>query len=398
VDFNKTGGEGAMAMAFNEKAKCQKYFGKAHDMIRRSVREFVRKEVKPFIDEWEEAGEIPRKVHQKAGETGILGIGYPDELGGTPGDIFFTVAANEEIMRSGSGGFAASLGTLHIALPPIVRRGGDDQKEKFVRPVIRGERIAALAVTEPGGGSDVAAIETEAVDNGDHFVVNGSKTFITNGGIADQITCAVRTGGPGHSGISLLVIESDSPGYSTSAPLKKTGWRASNTAEIFFNDCVVPKENLIGEKNAGFYIMMENFQGERLALAVMAYMTARMALEEALEYSKKRRAFGKTLAGFQVTRHKLADMATLTTVAREFALRVAAKMDSGIDQIAEVSMAKNFACSACDRVVYDAVQVFGGYGYMEGFLAERLARDSRILSIGGGTTEMMKEIISKSIF
>ncbi|VEN74620.1 Acyl-CoA dehydrogenase, short-chain specific [Candidatus Desulfarcum epimagneticum] len=387
-----------MTMEFKEKAPCQTYFGRAHEMIRRSVREFVQKEVKPFIDEWEKAGTFPREIYRKAGEMGILGIGYPEELGGTPGDIFFTVAANEEIMRSGSGGFAASLGTLHIALPPIVRHGTERQKEKFVKPVIRGERIAALAVTEPGGGSDVAAIQTGAVDKGDHFVVNGSKTFITNGGAADHSACAVRTGGPGHSGISLLVIESDSPGYSTSAPLKKTGWRASNTAEIFFNDCVVPKENLIGEKDAGFYIMMENFQGERLALAVMAYMTARMALEEALEYSKKRKAFGKTLAGFQVTRHKLADMTTLATVAREFALRVAAKMDSGIDQIAEVSMAKNFACSVCDRVVYDAVQIFGGYGYMEGFLVERLARDSRILSIGGGTTEMMKEIIAKSIF
>ncbi len=387
-----------MKIDFNEKALCQKYFGKAHDMVRRSVKEFVDKEIKPYIDQWEENGKFPREIYRKAGERGILGIGYPGEWGGTPGDIFFTIAASEELMRSGSGGLAAGLSSLHIALPPLLNHGDDEQKEKFVKPVIEGRRIAALAITEPGGGSDVSAIKTTAVEKGGHFVVNGSKTFITSGGRADQVTCAVRTGGPGVRGISFLVIEADAPGYSTSRPLKKTGWRASDTAEIFFDDCIVPKENLIGEKNKGFYMIMENFRGERLIIAVMACMTARMALEESMKYAKKREAFGKTLAGFQVTRHKLADMATLTTVAKEFVYRVAAKMDSGTDQDLEVSMAKNFACSVSDRVTYDAVQIFGGYGYMEGFLVERLYRDNRILSIGGGTTEIMKEIISKLIF
>ena len=386
-----------MSMEFSAKASCQEYFSKAHDMVRRSVKEFVDKEVKPCIDDWEEAGAFPREIYKKAGDVGILGIGYPEELGGTPGDIFFTIAASEELMRSGSGGFVAGLGSLHIALPPILRRGTEEQKRRFVAPVIAGERIAALAVTEPGGGSDVSNLATTAVRDGDHYIVNGSKTFITSGTRADQITCAVRTGDPGAHGISMLVIESDTPGYSVSTPLKKTGWWASDTAEIFFNDCRVPAANLIGEENQGFYAIMENFQGERLSLAIMAYMTAQMALEEAQAYAKERMAFGKPLTGFQVTRHKLVDMATLVDVAREYTWRVAARIDAGIDQIKEVSMAKNFACSVSDRVTYDAVQLFGGYGYMRGYLVERLYRDNRILSIGGGTTEIMKEIISKVI-
>jgi acyl-CoA dehydrogenase len=384
-----------MTTEFSEKTVCQQYFSKTHDMVRRSVKEFIDKEVKPFIDEWEEAGSFPKEIYKKAGDVGILGIGYPEDCGGTPGDIFFTVAASEELMRSGSGGFVAGLGSLNIALPPIVRRGTEEQKEKFVKPVIAGDRIAALAITEHGGGSDVSNLATTAVRDGDHYIVNGSKTFITSGIRADQITCAVRTGEPGAHGISMLVIESDTPGYSVSTPLKKTGWWASDTAEIFFDDCRVPAANLIGEENQGFYAIMENFQGERLSLAIMAYMTAQMSLEAAQAYVKKRKAFGKPLVGFQVTRHKLVDMATLVEVAKEFTWRVAAKIDAGIDQIKEVSMAKNFACSVSDRVTYDAMQFFGGYGYMRGQLVERLYRDNRILSIGGGTTEIMKEIISK---
>jgi acyl-CoA dehydrogenase len=384
-----------MTMEFSTQASCQQYFSKAHDRVRRSVKEFIDKTVRPFIDEWEEAGTFPREIYKMAGDVGILGIGYPDAWGGTPGDIFFTIVASEELMRSGSGGFVAGLGSLHIALPPIIRHGSDAQKARFVNPVIAGDRIAALAITEPGGGSDVSNLSTRAVRDGDHYLVNGNKTFITSGTRADQITCAVRTGDPGAHGISLLVIEADTPGYSVSSPLKKTGWWASDTAEIFFDDCRVPVANRIGDENQGFYAIMENFQGERLSLAVMAYMTAQMALEEATAYTRERTAFGKTLSGFQVTRHKLVDMATLVDVAKEYTWRVAARIDAGIDQIKQVSMAKNFACSVSDRVTYDAVQLFGGYGTMRGHLVERLYRDNRILSIGGGTTEIMKEIISK---
>ena len=387
-----------MKFEFRDEAAFQEYFGSAHKMVRRSVKEFVDKEIIPNIEDWEERNEFPRDLYKKAGDVGILGIGYPEEYGGTPGDIFFQVAAWEEIMRCGSGGVAAGLGSLNIALPPILSHGTAEQKERFVKPVIMGDKIAALAVTEPGGGSDVAGLQTTAVREDDHYVVNGSKTFITSGCRADQITCAVRTGGPGTQGISLVVIEAGTPGYSVSEKLKKTGWWASDTAQIFFDNCKVPVENLIGEENQGFYGIMENFQSERLQLAVMANMTSMIALEESIRYAKQREAFGKPLAGFQVMRHKIVDMATLVEVSREFTYRVAAKIGAGLNQVKEISMAKNFACSTSDKVTYDAVQIFGGYGFMRGYAVERLYRDNRVFSIGGGTTEIMKEIISKHIF
>lgn len=386
-----------MDFEFKTECDCQRYFTESHEMVRRTVRDFVKKEVLPYIDEWEEAGEFPRELYKKAADLGFLGIGYPEAYGGTPANIFYRVAVSEELMRSGSGGFCAGLGSLHIAIPPIVSMGTEAQKQRFVAPVLAGEKIAALAVTEPGGGSDVASIRTTAKKEGDHYIVNGCKTFITSACRADQVTCAVRTGEEGAHGISLLVIEAGTPGYSVSGKLKKTGWWASDTGEIFFDNCRVPAENLIGEENRGFYGIMANFQSERLALSVMANMTARLALEAALGYAKEREAFGKKLSGFQVTRHKLADMATLVEASTEFTYRVAAKIGAGHDQVKEISMAKNFACMVSDKVTYDAVQIFGGYGYMRGYPVERLYRDNRILSIGGGTTEIMKEIISRLI-
>ena len=373
------------------------YFNKEQQQLRKAVRELIKKKVIPHIDEWEEKGEFPTEMYTLFGDLGFLGVGYSEDIGGTGGDVFDIIAVCEEMMRSGSGGFAASLGSLNIALPPIVHKGTSEQTERFVRPVLEGKRIAALGITEPSGGSDVANIQTTAVRDGNHYVVNGSKTFITSGIRADQLTCAVRTGGQGAHGISFLVIEKDTAGYSLGKPLKKTGWWASDTAEIYFDNCRVPVENLIGEENQGFYTIMENFQMERLQLSVMANMTAQMALEESIRYTKERNAFGKPLQGFQVTRHRLSDMATLVEVSREYTYRVASKINAGINQVKEISMAKNFACSVSDRVTYDAVQLFGGYGFMRGFLVERLYRDNRILSIGGGTTEIMKEIISKLI-
>ena len=387
-----------MKFEFSEEATFQEYFGPAHEMVRRSVKEFVEKEILPNIEDWEEMNEFPRVLYKKAGDVGILGIGYPDEYGGTPGDIFFQVAAWEEIMRCGSGGVAAGLGSLNIAIPPILSQGTAEQKERFAKPAILGDKIAALAISEPGGGSDVAGLQTTAVLENNHYVVNGSKTFITSGCRADQITCAVRTGREGPQGISLLVIEAGTPGYSVSEKLKKTGWWASDTAQIFLDNCKVPVENLIGKENQGFYGIMENFQSERLQLSVMANMTSQMALEASLQYVNQREAFGKPLAGFQVLRHKIVDMATLVEVSREFTYRVAAKIGAGLNQVKEISMAKNFACNTSDKVTYDAVQIFGGYGFMRGYPVERLYRDNRVLSIGGGTTEIMKEIISKLIF
>lgn len=386
-----------MKYEFKTECECQQYFTESHEMVRKSVREFIKKEVLPFIDEWEEAGGFPGEIYRKAADMDILGIGFPEEYGGIPADVFYRVAVTEELMRSGSGGFCAGLGSLNIAIPPILSLGSEAQKQRFVPPVLAGEKVAALAITEPGGGSDVASLQTTAVRDGDHYVVNGSKTFITSATVADYVTCAVRTGEEGAKGISLIVVEAGSPGYSVSEKLKKTGWWASDTAEIYFDDCRVPADNLLGEENMGFAGIMANFESERLALAIMANMTARLALEEALKYAKARKAFGKTLSGFQVTRHKLVDMATAVEVSTEFTYRVAAKMGAGINQFKEVAMAKNFACSVSDQVTYGAVQIFGGHGYMRENLVERLYRDNRILSIGGGTTEIMKEIVSKMI-
>jgi acyl-CoA dehydrogenase len=375
----------------------QDYFGETHHMVRRTIRKFVEREIRPHVDEWEEKGEFPKTLYAKAGAAGILGIGYPEAYGGSGGDLFLKIASTEELMRCGSAGVVAGLGSLDISIPPVLAVGTEEQKSRFVPPVLKGEKISALAVTEPNAGSDVAGIRTKAIRRGNHYLVSGSKMFITSGARADQLTCAVRTGGEGHSGISLLLIESGSPGYAVSEKLRKMGWWASDTAQIFFDECFVPAENLLGKEGEGFYGIMENFQNERLQLCVMANMTAQLALEESIRYAREREAFGRPLSGFQVTRHKLADMATLVEASREFTYRVAAKMDAGKNQVKEISMAKNFACMVSDKATYEAVQIHGGSGYMREYLVERLYRDNRILSIGGGTQEIMKEIISKSI-
>lgn len=377
---------------------CQEYFDPSHQLIRDSVLRFVEREILPDIDQWEEAETFPRELYLKAGAAGILGIGYPEALGGShEGDVFAKIAASEELMRSGSGGLVAALGSLDIGLPPIVKWARAEVRDRVVPQVLSGEKISALAVTEPGGGSDVANLQTRAVREGDYYRVSGSKTFITSGVRADFYTVAVRTGAPGFGGISLLLIEKGTPGFSVGRQLKKMGWWASDTAELFFDDCRVPVEHLIGAENMGFACIMGNFQSERLALALMANMTAQLALEESLKWAREREAFGKPIGKFQVLKHRLAEMATALEVSREFTYRQAAKMAAGKSVIKEISMAKNVATDTADRITYDAVQILGGLGYMRESLVERLYRDNRILSIGGGTREVMNEIISKQM-
>jgi acyl-CoA dehydrogenase len=377
------------------------YFDDTHEMIRKSARAFVEREIKPFVDEWEEAGTFPRDLYTKAGEAGFLGISHPEELGGTGGDVFQKVVWIEELMRAGSGGLVASLGSLDIGLPPLVKFGSDALKQAIVPQVLSGAKIYALGITEPGGGSDVVGLRTRAerniVDGRDVWVINGAKTFITSGARADYYTVAVRTGGDGHAGISLIVVPRDAPGFSTGQPLKKMGWWVSDTAELFFDDCIVPVENLIGEEGRGFPMITSNFQAERLTLAVMANVTAELALDAATAYAQDRKAFGNTLSGHQTIRHKLADMATRLEASRALTYRCAARMNAGETIFKEISMAKNFATDVCDMVTYDAVQIFGGMGYMRESLVERLYRDARILSIGGGTREIMNEIIAKQM-
>ena len=373
----------------------QEYFTEDHNIFRATVRKFVEKEIKPHIEEWEDEELFPVELYKKCADNGFTGLRYPVEYGGTPCDLFMHITYTEEMIGSGSVGLISGLGSYDIAMPPVLKMGTEEQKQKFLVPVLKGEKIAALGITEPNAGSDVANIRTRAVRDGDHYIVNGAKTFITSGCRANFITTAVRTGGPGHKGISLLMIDSSTPGFSVSKKIRKMGGCCSDTAELSFEDCRVPVENILGGEGMGFYGIMINFQTERLALTTMAVAVAELALAESIKYAQTREAFGKPLSGFQVTRHKLVDMATKVQVAKEYTYRVAAKMEAGQDVTREVSMAKNFACEVCDKVVYDAVQIHGGYGYAREYLVERLYRDSRILSIGGGTTEIMKEIISK---
>lgn len=374
------------------------YFDESHQLVRDAVRRFVEREILPHIDEWEEAEEFPRELYLKAGAAGILGIGYPERYGGShEGDVFAKVAASEELMRSGSGGLVAGLGSLDIGLPPIVKWAKPAGRERVVSQVLAGEKIMALAVTEPSGGSDVTNLKTRAVREGEHYRINGSKTFITSGVRADYYTVAVRTGNEGFGGVSLLLVEKGTPGFTVGRKLKKMDWWASDTAELFFDDCLVPVENLIGVENAGFACIMANFQSERLSLAIMANMTAQLALEESMKWARERQAFGKPVGRFQVLKHRLAEMATQLVVSREFTYRQAVQMAAGRSVIKEISMAKNFATDIADRLTYDAVQIMGGMGYMRESLVERLYRDNRILSIGGGTREIMNEIIAKQM-
>jgi acyl-CoA dehydrogenase len=368
-----------------------------HTALRDQIRRWAAQSVAPHAHAWEEAQEFPRELYRSAAEIGLLGIGYAEEDGGSGGDITHVLVASDEMVLSGkSVGTTVGLGSHGIALPPIVRMGTREQKERFVRPVLRGEKIAALAITEPGGGSDVASLRTRAIREGDHYVVNGAKTFITSGCRADFVTCAVRTGGDGHGGISLLVIERGTPGFTVSRKLAKTGWWASDTAELAFQDCRVPVSNLIGEEGQGFVAIMLNFVSERLFLAAQCVAIAELAYRESIAYARERHAFGKTISGFQVIRHKLADMATRIAAARALTGEVATRYVSGENAAGLAAMAKNAATDMCSFVVDQAVQIHGGYGYMREYVVERLYRDARLYPIGGGTREIMNEIISKT--
>jgi len=373
------------------------YFTSEHHAFREMVRRFVRTEMTPNIDAWEAANGFPRDLYRKCGTLGLLGLGHAEEYGGSPNaDIFHLLILGEEMVISGlCGGLAATLMTTYIATPPIRNLGTPAQKQRFLPKVISGEWVAALGITEPGAGSDVAGIRTRAQRNGDFYVVNGSKTFITCATEANYVTTAVRTGPEGHRGISLLVIPTETPGFSVVRKLDKMGWRCSDTAELVFEDCRVPAANLLGRENEGFKAIMSNFQTERLMLAMMAAASAELALQQAVDYAKTRHAFGGPLSDKQVIQHKLAMMATQVDVAREYVRRVAYRFKHGDDCTMEVSMAKNFAYDAAAQVIDDAVQIHGGSGFMTGTVVERLYRDNRVLGIGGGAKEIMNEIIAR---
>jgi len=368
-----------------------------HQALREQVRRFARNEVAPFAHAWDVAGEFPRELYVKAAAAGLTGIGYPEAYGGSGGDLSHALAAADELIIAGTSvGTAAGLGSHAIALPPILAVGTEAQKQRFIPPVLRGEHVAALAITEAGGGSDVASLATRAVRDGDHYVVTGSKMFITSGCRADFVVTAVRTGGPGHAGISLLVIERGTPGFTVSKKLDKMGWCASDTAELAFEDCRVPVANLLGAENTGFVPIMMNFAVERLLLAGNCVAIAELAYRESIRYARERQAFGKPITGFQVIRHKLADMASRLAAARALTNDVLLRVLRGESVPGLAAMAKNTATDACSFVVDQAVQIHGGYGYMREYVVERLYRDARLYPIGGGTREIMNEIICKT--
>ena len=369
------------------------FWSEEQEALRESARAFVRAEVAPYLQEWEDAGEVPRELHAKAAKLGLLGLGVAEEHGGSGGTFLDALAVSEAFTDAGaSSGLLAALFTSGIALPHIVASGNADLIDRYVRPTLAGETIGSLAITEPGGGSDVANIRTTAVRDGDSFVVNGSKTFITSGVRADFVTTAVRTGGPGYGGVSLLVVDKGSPGFEVTRSLTKMGWHCSDTAELSYVDVRVPASNLVGEENTGFFQIANAFVVERLALAAHGYGIASRCVELAASYAKERETFGKPLAANQVVRHKLVDMHRRVDVARTYTRDVARRYVAGENVLAEALHAKATAVECAEHVVHQAVQLFGGTGYMHGTEVERHYRDARILGIGGGATEVLNDL------
>ncbi len=375
-------------------------FSDEHEQLRETIGRWVASEIVPHVDEWEAAREFPRELYRRAGELGFLGLKYPAQLGGQGGDYIHDAVWAEELAAAGaSGGVGAGLGAhTGIATPPIFKFGTDDQHERFLRPAIAGERIAALGITEPGAGSDVASIRTFArkVDGG--YVVNGSKTFITNGVRADFLVCAVKTTEDGgHQGLSFLILERDMPGYEVVAKLEKMGWHSSDTGELSFTDVEVPDANLLGEENRGFYLIMENFAWERLLMSLGAVGGMRRLLATAIEYAGEREAFGRPIGKFQAIRHKIAEIGVKAEVGRALTYHALRRFVNGEDVIADVTKAKLFTQRACVEVADEVVQILGGYGYMREYGVERALRDARLGPIGGGTDEVMKEILGRQL-
>jgi acyl-CoA dehydrogenase len=369
------------------------------DLLRETVRRFVASDVLPYQDDWERGGLLPRELHQRAAALGLLGAAFPESVGGGGGTVLDALAICEEMHYAGaSGGVFASLFTSGIALPHLATAGDAAQIERWVRPTLRGELIGSLAITEPDGGSDVAGIRTSAKRDGSDYIVNGAKTFITSGCRADFVTTAVRTGDAGAHGISLLVIERGTPGFTVSSPLAKMGWLASDTAELSFSDVRVPAANLVGAENTGFIQIAQNFLSERLALAAQAYAGAQRSLDLSVEWCRSRETFGRPLISRATVQHTLSEMARRVDVARTYTRSVAERWVAGeTDLVAEVCFAKNTAVEAGAWVVDQAVQLHGGLGYMREAEVERQYRDMRILSIGGGTSEILAGLAARRL-
>jgi citronellyl-CoA dehydrogenase len=367
-----------------------------HEQIRDTVRRYAEENLAPHAAEWDKAGAFPRSVFRDLAELGVLGIRVPEAYGGLGLDWWSTTAFVEGLAWCRSGGVMMSVFVdTDMATPIIAEIGTEEQKQEFLAPVIAGDKIAALGVTEPGCGSDVSALRTTARKDGDDYVINGSKTYITNGSFADFITLAVRTGDEGHGGISLVLFPTDTPGFSVGRKLDKLGTRSVDSCEIHFDNCRIPQRNLLGHENAGFYYIMTNFQGERLVAALMGNMAMEIALKDAIQYGTEREAFGRPIGTFQVWRHKFAEHLTALEASKALTYQAVAKIEAGGDPTKLVSMAKLFAGDLAQKVIYDCLQFHGGYGFIEEYPICRTYRDMRLLPIGGGTSEVMKEIIWK---
>jgi acyl-CoA dehydrogenase len=377
-------------------------FTQEHEMLRKSVRAFVEKEVAPRVDEWEAAGQIPKTFWRRLGELGFLGLEFPVEFGGAGGDFLASVVLGEEMARCRSGGVAFSV-LVHtdMSSPWLTRFGNGAQKAKYLPGIIKGEIVCALGITEPSTGSDMANLATRAVRHGDHYLLTGSKIFITNGVYGDLYFVAARTGAGSadrrHGGISMFLVERGLPGFTVSRKLDKMGMRASDTAELAFHDCPVPAENLLGAEGRGFQQLASGLQRERIMAGVLALSGAAQALEDSMAYIRERHAFDGPLSAKQALRHRVADMATEIEAARALLYRAVQLYNDGDDCVTEVSMAKLFATEVANRVAYQAVQLHGGYGYMREFPVERFFRDVRLWTIASGTSEIMKEIIAKRL-
>lgn len=376
--------------------------GPEHEQYRSLLRSFVAREITPFVNDWDEAETFPRDLYRRFGELGAIGIGYDEDLGGTPADIFYHLITSEEVARAGCGGLSASLLSHTIGLPPVAAYGSDALKQRVVPPVLAGEKIAALAVTEPGGGSDVASLRCTAVRDGDHYVLNGEKTFITSGMRADFITVAVRTaaGSKGAGGVSALLVDADTPGLSRT-PLKKMGWWCSDTAHLHFDDVRVPVANLLGTEHEGFKVFMNNFNSERLSMSTAACAYAQVCLDEALAWARDRVTFGQPLSQRQVIRHKLVDMALKVEAARTFVYDLAWQIEHRHGNpehlVARACMAKILSTQAMQYCADQAVQILGGMGFMRGTRSERIYREAKVMMIGGGSEEILKDLTARQL-
>ena len=374
------------------------YFTEEHELFRESLRDFLKKEVVPHIEKWEETGNIERFIWKKFGDMGYFGVAYPEAYGGLDLDIFYTVILLEELQKINSGGFAAAIWAhAYLAMTHVNKEGNDDIKQRYLTPSITGDKIGCLCITEPFCGSDVAGMRTTAVKKGDTYVLNGSKTFITNGVYSDYLVVAAKTSPElGNKGMSMFIVDRDTQGVSATK-LDKLGWRASDTGEIAFDNVEIPVENLMGEEGKGFPYIMQHFALERLIMGINAHARAEYAIEYAVEYMGQRTAFGTTIDKFQALRHKIADAAAEMEICKEFNYTVAKRLGEGDYVVKEATMSKLVATKMADKVIYDCLQILGGYGYMEEYPMARLLRDSRLGPIGGGTSEILKEIIAKMV-